>query len=137
MKRLILATGLFAAIACSGLQAQTMNMRASIPFDFRVGTAVLPSGDYLIQQKDSGVLLVVAEHGKASVITLTVGGSHPNSPAGTGTLQFSRYGDDYYLAKVWTGDSEVARTLMKSKRETELAKRFGFSETASVALRNK
>ena len=64
MKRLILATGLFAAIACSGLQAQTMNMRASIPFDFRVGTAVLPSGEYLIQHKDGGVLLIMAERGE-------------------------------------------------------------------------
>ena len=82
MKRLILATGLFAAIACSGLQAQTMNMRANIPFDFRVGTDVLPSGDYLIQHKDGGVLFIVAERGKASVIALTTGTGHPDTPVG-------------------------------------------------------
>jgi hypothetical protein len=135
MKRLILATGLFAAIACSSLHAQTMNMRASIPFDFRVGTTVFPSGNYLIHQSPDGVLAVADARGKHSITVFTVGGDHPNTPTKDGILQFTRYGDDYYLAKLWTSDSNVARTLPKSKRETELAKRIGLTETASVSLR--
>jgi hypothetical protein len=135
MKRLILATGLFAAIACSGLQAQTMNMRASIPFDFRVGTTVLPSGEYLIHHLAGGVLSVADAQGKHAINVLTVGGDHPDTPAGKGILQFARYGEDYYLAKVWTSDSSVARVFPKSKRETELAKHVGLTETATVSLR--
>ena len=136
MKRLILATGLFAAIACSGLQAQTMNVRASIPFDFRVGTNVLPSGEYFIHYRTDGVLSVAAAQGKHAVQIVTIGGDHPDTPtAGGGILQFVRYGEDYYLAKVWTSDSNVARALPKSWRETELAKHAGLTETANVSLR--
>ena len=36
MKRLHFAVGLFTAVACSGLQAQTP-LRANIPFEFRMG----------------------------------------------------------------------------------------------------
>src|SRR6266481_3377345 len=135
MKRLILATGLFAAIACSGLQAQTMDMRASIPFDFRVGTTVLPSGEYMIHHRAGGVLSIADMQGKHSTNVLTVGGDHADRPGAQGILQFTRYGEDYYLAKVWTSDSGVARALPKSKRETELAKRVGLTETATVSLR--
>ena len=135
MKRLILATGLFAAIACSGLQAQTMNMRASIPFDFRVGTTVLPSGEYLIHHRANGVLFVADAQGKHAINVITIGGDHADTPAGKGILQFTRYGEDYYLAKVWTSESNVARALPKSRRETELAKHVGLTETATVSLR--
>ena len=47
MKRLILAAGLFAAVI--SLHAQTMSMQASIPFDFRIGSVLLPSGEYSIR----------------------------------------------------------------------------------------
>jgi hypothetical protein len=43
MKRLILAAGLFAATLTASLHAQTINMQASIPFEFRIGSTVLPS----------------------------------------------------------------------------------------------
>ena len=49
MKRLILAAGLFAATLTASLHAQTMNMQASIPFDFQIGSTVLPSGEYSIR----------------------------------------------------------------------------------------
>jgi hypothetical protein len=137
MKRLILATGLFAAIACSSLHAQTMNMQVSIPFDFRVGTTVLPSGEYQIHHATNGVLFVADVQGKHAVSFVTIGGDHPKTPAAGGVLQFSRYGDDYYLAKLWTSDSGAARVLPQSKRETELAKRVGLTETASVSIQTK
>ena len=46
MKRLILAAGLFAATLTASLHAQTMDMKANIPFDFRIGNAAFPSGEY-------------------------------------------------------------------------------------------
>lgn len=56
MERLHIAVGLFAALACSGLQAQTL-MRANIPFEFRMGESAFPAGDYVF--KYSAHLLVV------------------------------------------------------------------------------
>ena len=137
MTRLILAAGLFAVTLSASLHAQTMNMQASIPFDFRIGNAAFPSGEYSVRNSD-GVLSVVQTTGdRKSGIFLTVGEDHPKTSTGMGTLEFHRYGDAYYLSKVWTPESSVARALPKTPREKELASHIGMPGTASVALRTK
>ena len=137
MKRLILAAGLFAATLSASLHAQTMNMRASIPFDFRIGNTEFPSGEYSIRNTD-GVLFVKQTTGDhKGGIFMTVGEDHPDTSTATGTLQFSRYGDAVYLSKVWTPDSKVARATLKTAREKELVSHIGMPGTASVALRTK
>jgi hypothetical protein len=137
MKRLIFAAGLFVATVSTSLYAQTMDMRASIPFDFRIGSTVLPSGDYVI--RNSGVVLFVSQVGGShkSGIVMTVGEDHPNTSASNGTLLFTRYGEAYYLSKVWVQDNPTARALPKTPREKELASHIGLSGTASVSLRTK
>ena len=137
MKRLILAAGLFAATLTASLHAQTMNMQATIPFDFRIGNSAFPSGEYSIRHS-GGVLFVKQTAGnRKGGIFMTVGEDHPQTSNATGTLQFSRYGDSYYLSKVWTPDSQVARATLKSPHEKELASHIGMPGTASVALRTK
>ena len=105
MKRLILAAGLFVATVSTSLYAQTMDMQANIPFDFRIGNTVLPSGEYSIHHTNG--MLFVSQTGGArkSSVVFTVGTDHPNAPTEKGTLQFNRYGDSYYLSKIWTPDS--------------------------------
>lgn len=137
MTRLILAAGLFAAMLSTSLQAQTMNMQASIPFDFRIGSTVLPSGDYVIHSSGPTLFVSQATGAHKSGVFMTVGEDHPKSSTAKGTLLFSRYGDAYYLSKVWTPDSEAARAPLKTSRERELASHIGLSGTASVALRTK
>jgi hypothetical protein len=137
MKRLILAAGLFAATLSASLHAQTMNMRASIPFDFRIGNTAFPSGEYSIRNTD-GVLFVRQTTGDhKGGIFMTVGEDHPDTSTATGTLQFSRYGDAVYLSKVWTPDSKVVRATLKTAREKELVSHIVMPGTASVALRTK
>ncbi len=137
MKRLILAAGLFVATVSTSLYAQTMDMRANIPFDFRIGGTLLPSGEYSIHHAN-GMLFVSQTGGahKGSVV-FTVGTDRPNRSTEKGTLQFNRYGDSYYLSKVWTPDSETARATLQTPREKELASHIGLAGTSSVALRTK
>ena len=79
MKRLILAAGLFAATLTASLHAQTMNMQATIPFDFRIGNTVFPFGEYSIRNTD-GVLFVKQTGGDhKSGIFMTVGEDHPTN----------------------------------------------------------
>lgn len=137
MKRLILAAGLFAATLTASLHAQTMDMKANIPFDFRIGNAAFPSGEYSVRNS-GGVLSVAQTTGdRKSGIFLTVGEDRPKSSIGMGTLQFSRYGDAYFLSKVWTPESSVARALPKTPREKELASHIAQPGTLAVALRAK
>lgn len=137
MKRLILAMGLFAASVSTPLHAQSMDMRGNIPFDFRIGSTMLPSGEYSIHH--SGDMLFVRQVAGTNKggFFLTIGEDRPAASTAKGTLQFSRYGDSYYLSKVWTPDSVTARALPKTPRERELASHVALSGTASVALRTK
>jgi len=134
MKRLILAAGLFAATLTASLHAQTMNMLASIPFDFQIGSTVLPAGEYSIRHS-SGVLFVKETGGahKSGVFT-TVGEDRPVGSKPAGTLLFNRYGDTYFLSKVWNGESKQAVATPKTPREKELARHIGQTGTTTVAL---
>ena len=136
MQRLILAAGLFAAIAGPGLRAQSNGWKATIPFDFRVGNAQLPAGTYWIHE--SGATLVVKEEtGRqraAAAMALTNAAIRRGRQPST-ELEFHRYGDTYFLASVWTADSPDGRSLLKTRPEKELAARNGGrSQTAVVAL---
>jgi hypothetical protein len=114
-----------------------MDMKANIPFDFRIGNAEFPSGEYSVRNS-RGVLSVMQISGDhKSGYFLTVGADHPATSTSSGNLQFVRYGDAYFLSKVWTPDSSVARALPKTPREKELASHIGQLGTTSVALRTK
>ena len=137
MKRLILAAGLFAATLTASLHAQTMNMQASIPFEFRIGNTAFPSGEYSVRNS-GGVLSVKQTTGdRKGGMFITVGEDRPETSTSPSTLQFIRYGDAYYLSKVWTAESSVARALPKTPREKELASHIGQAGTTTVALRTK
>jgi hypothetical protein len=137
MKRFILAAGLFVATVSTSLYAQTMDIRANIPFDFRIGSTVLPSGEYSIHHTNG--MLFVSQTGGArkSSVVFTVGVDHPNAATEKAALQFNQYGDSYYLSKVWTPNSETARALVKTPREKELASHIGLAGTTNVALRTQ
>ena len=137
MKRLILAAGLFAATLTASLHAQTMNMQASIPFEFRIGSTVLPSGEYSIRH--SGGLLFVKQTGgdHKGGIFMTVGEDRPAGSKAASTLLFNRYGSTYFLSKVWSAEINEARATPKSPREKELARHIGQPGTATVALQTK
>jgi len=137
MTRLILAAGLFVATASTSLYAQTMDMQANIPFDFRIGNTALPSGEYSIHHTN-GMLFVSQKDGAhKSAVVMTVGTDRPKTATDNGTLRFNRYGDSYYLSLVSTPDNDTARAPLKSPREKELASHIGLAGTASVALRGK
>jgi hypothetical protein len=119
MKQLCLATGLFAAMACASLYAQSVDLRANVPFDFRMGKTLMPAGEYVIHHS-SGVLTVRARSGSPAVFQITCPESRRGAP-GNGALVFNRYGDSYFLSKIWAPDSRDGLALLTSKREKELA----------------
>ena len=45
---------------------------------------------------------------------------------------FRKYGDEYFLAQVWTAGQKVARNPFSSKRAMEIASRGGKPETKVV-----
>ena len=132
MQRLI--AGLFLALVCASLYAQTMNMRATIPFTFRAGETVMPAGDYTIRYRDHQLVLRKEGSGP-SVILLTNAASRANVP-NDARLSFNRYGERYFLSSVWTSDSRDGREILRGRAEKELARQT-LRESVGIALRRQ
>jgi hypothetical protein len=136
MKRLPLATALFAALAFASLHAQTIDMNAKVPFDFRMGETLMPAGEYVIHHA-AGLVALRGQNGvHAAAMNLTLPASRKDAPT-KGALEFNRYGDSYFLAKIWAPDSRDGRALIRTKREKELASRVALTQTATLALTSK
>ena len=132
MRRLI--AGLFPALVCASLYAQTMNLRATIPFAFHAGEKAMPAGEYSIQHSAGTVIL--RNKGGPSVILMTNASSRPNAPADA-RLGFNRYGDRYFLSSVWTSGSREGREIPKSRAEKELTSQAVLRESVGIALQRK
>ena len=132
MQRLI--TGLCLAAVCAILHAQTMNMRATIPFAFRAGEKAMPAGEYTIRH--SGDTLILHDEGGPSVVLLTNAASRPN-PTADARLGFNRYGERYFLSSVWTSGLRDGREISKSRAEKELASQAGLRGSVDIALERK
>ena len=131
MRRLI--TGLSLALVCASLYAQTMNLRATIPFAFHAGEKAMPAGEYTIRH--SGGTLLLHDEGGPSVVLLTNAASRPN-PTANARLGFNRYGERYFLSSVWTSGSRDGREISKSRAEKELARQT-LRESVGIALQRQ
>jgi len=137
MKLFAIAAVLIAAFTSTGIKAQSLDVRANIPFAFRVGQVQMPAGEYVIHEPQPGVLQLREAGGRHAVMTTQIVGKLRTNLLDTGEVEFHRYGGTYFLAEVWRAASDTGIVLLKSPRETELARQFGFSQRARIALERK
>ena len=113
--------------------AQSMYVRANIPFSFSLNKETLPAGEYEIRAVDSAAgdhtLAITNREAKMGMMFLTNTVSSPLAPD-KAKLVFKRYGDQYFLSQIW-GVASV-RELPISPREKELA--LGHAPTKAVVM---
>lgn len=136
MKHLLLVMGLFASISTLPLRAQTVVLKGKVPFDFHVGSVDMPAGEYIVQQSGALVTVRNSDGKKLTAMYLSLPTPAPEARA-DGTMVFNRYGEDYFLTKVWIPNSKEGRALPTSKREKELISRMALVQTASTRLERK
>jgi len=116
--------------------AQTVKVKANIPFSFVVNRATMPAGEYLVESMDhdGGVLAIRDSHSKTT--NLVISNSCESVKAATHTkLIFHRYGDRYFLSQVWIQGNNRGRELRPSDREKEVAKDFSVQQVVLMAGR--
>jgi hypothetical protein len=134
MTKTYLATlGLLALLATGSAFGQ-QGMTFDIPFDFRIGTSVMPAGEYKVTQfLNSGLTDIASEARKVDVRVLThVGGR--NAAPNESKLVFSKYGDRYFLSSVWQSGTDVGRVLPVSGAERELALRASPPRASQIVV---
>ena len=105
-------------------------IHAMVPFDFMVRGKFLPAGAYRVRRvNDSPEGLMIqneATHQTAIVETDPVEARRIPSKA---RLVFHRYGDDYFLAQVWTPGNDTGRELIPSHKERSLSRELARNNT--------
>ena len=116
--RVLMALTLFALLMVPATQAQS-TFRAEIPFDFVVANKRLPAGEYQVKPATEKAMLIQSKDASSSALAMTIGVDGKTSDAGK--LVFNRYGDQYFLSKIWLPSSDSGRELTKCRLEREVA----------------
>lgn len=129
MLALVVGLGLAAAVASANGQS-TAVLNADIPFDFIVGNKTLPAGQYMVNSvtSDRHGLSIRSREGKSSAVVLTHDAAD-KSKKRIARMVFHRYGQQYFLAEIWSHDS-YGRQLIESESERNLLR-----ELESVAAK--
>ncbi|MGH9833165.1 MAG: hypothetical protein ACRD9Y_09115 [Blastocatellia bacterium] len=110
-----------ALVATTAAYPFAFRIRAEIPFDFTVGNKRLPKGEYTIESLNEAGTVIIRSDKKGKALTFNIiRGKMTDKPKSK--LVFHRYGDQYFLARIWDGSSDTVLKLDKSKAEKKAAK---------------
>lgn len=118
----------FVALAATPSHAQAL-IKATVPFEFYAGHGVLPAGDYAIARgpSQSALVLYAGQHGVEIMLPKTTEWRNTEATK----FVFHRYGDEYFLAEIWSELDGGVRMLTVTPRERQLAK-AGMSPVVAV-----
>jgi hypothetical protein len=110
------------AAAALTLPLNAQSLKIDVPFEFAVGSTTAPAGQYRIgHQTGSPVMSIAGTDRDSKYYTNLLGGIEATNRAAQERLIFNRYGDQYFLAEIWTRTSRI--TVPKTRTERELASR--------------
>ena len=130
--QVLTALTLVAWLMVPATHAQSIMLKADIPFNFVVGDTQLQSGEYHVKQLRPGVIQVQDKVTRSSAIVMTTG-VQTGKTSDVGKLVFNRYGDNYFLSRIWEPSSITGRQLPKSRLEREVAVNFALGQTTVAA----
>jgi hypothetical protein len=119
-------------LLASGANAQSLHVKANVPFDFTAGNTVYTAGNYDIKSVLSSDSALKLDSGsKMSFIMPHACASM--EPAKETVLVFRRVGDEYFLYQIWIEGRTTGRELAAPKRETQLARNGEKSDEIIIA----
>jgi hypothetical protein len=136
VKRNLLAIALSLPLLLSAAaQAQTTQLKVTVPFEFIAGDTVLPAGDYDVQSTGpwGGKALSIHNVTSNAGTFLLSNSCQLAKTSDSNKLVFYRYGQKYFLAEVWTVNTLIGRKMPLDQRQTELARNQQKSEVVLMA----
>ena len=92
-------------------------VRANVPFDYKVGNAAMKAGNCSIRAVTPDALAIRCDGSEAK---LALTGSVSGRPASETKLVFHKYGDEYFLAQIWIEGDNTGRQFPRTHAEKEL-----------------
>jgi hypothetical protein len=115
--------------------AQTTQLNVTVPFEFIAGDTVLPAGDYDVHSTGlwGGKTLSIQNVTSKAATFLLSTWCQLAKTSESNKLVFYRYGQKYFLAEVWTVNTNIGRQMRLDQRQTELARNQQKSEVVLTA----
>ncbi|HBB98223.1 MAG TPA: hypothetical protein DC054_22795 [Blastocatellia bacterium] len=129
------------AVAAKAQNNSRRQLITNIPFQFNVGDATLPAGEYTITQvnpaSDNAVLQIRAKDGSRTAMAPMNSAIRKSSDGAA--LVFNRYGNKYFFAQAWVdGETDGLRAVKsRSERATHKEMTALNVRVESVALRSR
>ena len=105
-------------------QAQIVgNLEVDIPFQFHAGNAKLPPGKYtlhLLENTDLTVMEITSVDNSTSAL-FEVGRTQVSSAPAKSELIFNKYGNRYFLAKVFDEGNPAGSEVLESRYEKRMS----------------
>jgi len=128
MMKVTVALALAVTLGIATAYAQTnANLRADVPFKFMVGKTAIPAGNCEVVVSTQ-VARVTCTGDEAGIVGI------PGRADATGKAKmvFHKYGDQYFLAEVWTESKGLI--LAESPAEKEMRARAGTQKFTTLAV---
>ena len=133
---LILALALIVSVPMTQAQVRA---RASVPFGFSLDQKSMPAGTYEIGSTGGKVLVV--RNLDTRQARFVIESMHVEVSQASDTphakLVFRKYGDQYFLAQIWDGQSRTGIGFPESKLEKELLASGNASQPEVVVIAMK
>ena len=112
------------------------NLEANIPFQFHVGNTKLPPGKYVIHVLDNTDLTVmeISSADGSTTALFGVRDAEANSAPAKSELIFNKYGNRYFLAKLFDESNPNGSTVDESGYEKKISKATAEAQTHVAAL---
>jgi hypothetical protein len=120
-KYLFALLGLGLLLANSPAYAQTISLKADVPFAFVVDGNTLPSGQYIIRTSTSaGRFLSISGAGKGPMFFLA-NTCRSTKESAQSKLVFIHDGDGYFLSEMWTEGNATGMQVPQRRRANQVA----------------
>ncbi len=108
--------------------------KANVPFGFKVGTAHLPAGTYMVTSE--GPLTITIRNAETRKAVLSLARSE-DPGMGSPRLVFDHVGGQYFLVQVWpaAGSSGMTLPISGLEKEIQLASDRSAADKVIVALK--
>ena len=104
------------------------------PFGFTARDIDFPAGKYTIERVGAFASVVIRDLDGRDSAYLPVIPAQDKQSDGRARLVFNKYGDQYFLAQVWTGNDRAGIQLPKSRREREVTAAGRAQHTVAVLI---
>ena len=120
-KQLIGALGVALFAAVSIYAEMSPKLIVQVPFGFHIGNSILPPGEYTVYTQPGPGLVRLSSADRKSSVTILSNAVQAFPAPEDSKLIFTKYGDDYFLSRIWVAGSDTGNELTKSRREREVA----------------